>query len=57
LVDGEIDAHHDVMRFSWELVPASGGDPVAIGFDVAETGEDGRIRNVLGFLDKAPAAA
>lgn len=57
LVDGEIDAHHNVMRFSWELVPASGGDPLAIGFDVAETGEDGRIRNVLGFLDKAPATA
>lgn len=56
LVEGEIDAHHNVMRFSWELVPTSGGDSLAVGFDVAETGDDGRIRSVLGFLDKAPAA-
>ena len=30
-----VDAHHDVVRFGWELVPASGGEPLAIGFDVA----------------------
>jgi hypothetical protein len=44
-----------VVRFSWELVPEAGGEPLAIGFDVAVTGADGRIRSVLGFLDKAPA--
>jgi SnoaL-like domain len=54
LVDGDIDAHHNVMRFSWELVPTSGGEPLAVGFDVAETADDGRIHSVLGFLDKAP---
>ena len=52
-----VDAHHNVIRFSWELVPAAGGDPVAVGFDVAETEDDGRIGFVAGFLDKAPAAA
>jgi SnoaL-like domain len=53
--DGErVDAHHDVIRFSWELVPASGGEPVAIGADVAVTDEDGRLASVVGFLDKAP---
>src|SRR5262245_37478205 len=36
-----VDAHHNVMRFSWELVPASGGDSVAIGFDVAVVESDG----------------
>lgn len=51
-----VDAHHDVVRFGWELVPASGGEPLAIGFDVAVTSEDGRIAQVLGFLDKAPTA-
>jgi len=56
LVDDEVDAHHNVMRFWWELVPAGGGDSVAIGFDVAVTRDDGRIERVLGFLDKAPAA-
>ena len=55
LGDG-IDAHHNVVRFSWELVPASGGESLAIGFDVAVTEQDGRIANVLGFLDKAPGA-
>lgn len=54
LVDNTVDAHHNVVRFSWELVPASGGESVAVGFDVAVTNEDGRIGSVLGFLDKAP---
>jgi hypothetical protein len=57
LVDGDVDAHHNVMRFWWELVPAGGGESVAIGFDVAVTQDDGRIGSVVGFLDKAPAAA
>jgi SnoaL-like domain len=56
LLDGNVDAHHNVMRFWWELVPANGGDSVAIGFDVAVTRDDGRIESVLGFLDQAPAA-
>ena len=56
LVDDTVDAHHNVVRFCWELVPASGGESVAVGFDVAVTREDGRIGSVIGFLDKAPGA-
>jgi hypothetical protein len=56
LVGDEVDAHHNVARFQWQLVPATGGEPLAIGFDVAVTAEDGRIESVTGFLDKAPAA-
>jgi hypothetical protein len=55
LLEG-VDAHHNVMRFGWELVPESGGEPVAIGFDVAVTGADGRLEGVVGFLDRAPGA-
>jgi SnoaL-like protein len=55
LVDGAVDAHHNVARFQWELVPTGGGEALAIGFDVAVTAEDGRVESVLGFLDKAPA--
>ena len=55
-VAGSIDAHHNVVRFQWELAPADGGDALAIGFDVATTGDDGRIASVIGFLDKAPGA-
>jgi len=51
---GEVDGHHTVCRFSWELAPDSGGESIAIGSDVAETDGDERIRSVIGFLDKAP---
>ncbi|MEW2359184.1 nuclear transport factor 2 family protein [Spirillospora sp. NPDC029432] len=53
---GAVDAHHDIARFTWHLGP-EGGEPVVIGFDVAAVGGDGRIRQVLGFLDKVPAGA
>ena len=56
LVDDRVDSHHNVVRFSWELVPASGGESLAIGFDVAVTEEDGLIGSVVGFLDKGPGA-
>lgn len=53
---GEVDdAHHHIARFTWHLGP-EGGEPVAVGFDVVELAPDGRIRKVLGFLDKVPAA-
>ncbi|WP_371785064.1 nuclear transport factor 2 family protein [Streptosporangium subroseum] len=51
---GAVDAHHDIARFTWHLGP-EGAEPVAIGFDVATIGDDGRISRVLGFLDKVPA--
>lgn len=53
---GTVDAHHDIARFTWHLGP-EGGEPLAVGFDVAVVGEDGRITQVLGFLDKVPAGA
>ncbi|BCJ60835.1 nuclear transport factor 2 family protein [Micromonospora endophytica] len=52
---GDVDGHHDVVRFGWALVPAEGGEAVVIGFDVAVHDSDGRIRAVHGFLDKVPA--
>ncbi|MFI6655063.1 nuclear transport factor 2 family protein [Streptomyces sp. NPDC050523] len=53
---GAVDGHHDTARFSWELVAEDGSAPVA-GFDVITLDEDGRIRTVLGFLDRIPAGA
>jgi hypothetical protein len=44
-----------VARFRWGLAPEGAGEPVVIGFDVAVVAEDGRLRSVLGFLDKVPA--
>ncbi|MGR8012188.1 nuclear transport factor 2 family protein [Streptomyces hypolithicus] len=54
---GDADTHNNVSRFRWELVPSSGGENVVIGFDVAVTDADGRIKAVYGFLDKVPAGA
>ncbi|MFI0902576.1 nuclear transport factor 2 family protein [Streptomyces sioyaensis] len=50
---GDVDGHHEIARFGWELVSTDGSAPVA-GFDVVRLGEDGRIRSVLGFLDRVP---
>ncbi|MCE0540383.1 nuclear transport factor 2 family protein [Kineosporia rhizophila] len=54
---GPVDGHHDQLRFTWELV-SDGNEqapPVVVGFDVLVTGPDGKIAQVLGFLDRAPA--
>jgi hypothetical protein len=51
---GPVDAHHQQARFSWTLGPAGAEAPVA-GFDVVVTDEDGRIKTVLGFLDRVPS--
>jgi SnoaL-like domain len=53
---GPVDAHHDQLRFTWELGPADQEAPVA-GFDVAVVDGSGRIRTVLGFLDRVPPGA
>jgi hypothetical protein len=52
---GPVDGHHDQARFTWHLgVP--GEEPLVVGFDVVVLAPDGRIRTVLGFLDKVPTA-
>ena len=51
---GPIDAHHRQARFSWGL-GQQGADPLVVGFDVAVADDDGKVRTVLGFLDKVPA--
>jgi hypothetical protein len=43
------DAHNDVVRFAWQLV--GDGGPVATGTDFATIADDGRLRNVTGFLE------
>ena len=52
---GTVDAHHDQARFRWELGPDGDEAPI-VGFDVMEWDADGRLTQVLGFLDKVPAA-
>jgi hypothetical protein len=54
---GAVDAHHDIARFTWELVSAGSAEATVIGFDVAVISGDGRLQAVHGFLDKVPSAA
>jgi hypothetical protein len=51
---GEVDAHHNQLRFQWGLGPA-GAEPAVIGFDVLVLDQKGRIKDVRGFLDRVPA--
>lgn len=41
---GEVDAHHDAVKFSWEMVKACGGEVAATGTIFLLLKEDGRIR-------------
>ncbi|MET7710013.1 nuclear transport factor 2 family protein [Micromonospora sp. NPDC005413] len=52
---GPVDGHHNQVRFTWELGPDDVEAPI-VGFDVATTDEDGRLTQVLGFLDRVPTA-
>ncbi|HUR73385.1 MAG TPA: nuclear transport factor 2 family protein, partial [Sporichthya sp.] len=45
----ELDAHHDLARYTWELVGPD-GTPAVAGTDVVLVGEDGRLRYVAGFF-------
>ena len=50
---GGADAHHDRLRFAWELGPA-GAAAIAGGTDMAVLAADGRLAAVTGFIDFAP---
>jgi hypothetical protein len=54
---GAADAFGDNVRFSWHLVPAGGGDLIMIGHDYASVAADGRLRDVVGFVEQPAAAA
>jgi hypothetical protein len=51
---GEVDGHHDRVRFAWELAP-EGGPVFVDGTDFAVIA-DGRLAAVTGFLDRQPGA-
>ncbi|MEU2053298.1 nuclear transport factor 2 family protein [Streptomyces bungoensis] len=53
---GAVDGHRDIARFRWELVNEADGSAPVAGSDVITLDGEGRIRQVLGFLDRLPAA-
>ena len=52
---GTVDAHHDQVRFTWNLGPADAAEAPVVGFDVAVLDGAGQIGSVYGFLDKVPS--
>lgn len=53
---GDIDAHHDRVRFAWELAPKE-GSAIVSGVDFGVLSRDGRLESITGFLDQAPLPA
>jgi len=53
---GTPDGHGEHVRFAWTLGPAGAAEAPIAGTDVLEM-DGGRIRSVIGFLDRVPAAA
>jgi hypothetical protein len=51
-----VETHHDVLRFSWEIVDPSGNVALA-GIDVGRVAEDGRLASLLGFFGVTPPNA
>lgn len=49
-----VDAHHDRVRFGWDLVNLETGVPFMAGLDVGEVAPDGRLSSIVGFLDLVP---
>jgi hypothetical protein len=55
---GTPDAFGDHVRFTWHLGPEGGGDTILIGHDYASLAADGRLGDVVGFVETpTPAPA
>src|SRR5438876_10832239 len=51
-----VDAHHDQLRFAWDLVAPDGAVAVA-GVDAGTVTSDGRVERIPAVLAAAPATA
>jgi hypothetical protein len=54
---GDAEAHHDVVRVRWVMVPAAGGPPEAAGSEILVLADDGRIRTDHQFIDPVPVTS
>jgi hypothetical protein len=52
---GAVDAHHQSLRFAWEL-RAEGEPPFVAGIDIGEVAADGRLQSITGFFDHVAQA-
>jgi len=51
-----LDTHNDLVRYAWKIVDQH-GDDVIEGLDVAERGDDGRLKRILMFHGPLPPAS
>ena len=49
---GDAVSHHGGMRFTWDMMPAAGGEVTSIGTEFVLLGEDNRILYDYQFIDK-----
>jgi hypothetical protein len=42
-LSSDVDAHHNAVKFTWEMVPAGGGEAAAVGTIFLLLSDDGRI--------------
>ena len=49
----KVDSHNDWVRFAWSLGPEA-GPAVVEGVDFCALAPDGRLVEVVGFIDKMP---
>jgi hypothetical protein len=49
---GNATAHHNAVKFTWEMVPAAGGEAESVGVDLFLLDEDGRVRCVYQFIEQ-----
>jgi hypothetical protein len=50
---GEIDAHHNQLRFNWELA-SEDGTAIVKGTDYGTLAADGRLQAIVGFFNQVP---
>ncbi|MFC7530597.1 hypothetical protein [Actinoplanes sp. GCM10030250] len=48
---GDADRLQDVVKFRWEMVPRTGGDPAGTGLEILLLGPDGRIVSDYQFIE------
>jgi hypothetical protein len=53
---GDVESHHDRVRFTWELAPED-GDVVVNGTDFGVVGVGDRLQAITGFFDYVRQAA
>jgi hypothetical protein len=56
VVTSGVDEHHGFLRFAW-AIQNSDGTLVLEGIDFGELADDGRLRRIVGFFGRPPAAS